>query len=104
MSTKQTRLTLQTKLEDLLGSNHVYYQPPENLKMEYPAIRYSKSDEEDIYANNIKYLSMSVYDLVVIDKKPDNPVIKKLLELPYSEFDRHYVADGLNHDIIRIFY
>lgn len=104
MSTKQTRLTLQTKLEDLLGSKHVYYQPPENLKMEYPAIRYSKSDEEDIYANNIKYLSMSVYDLVVIDKKPDNPVIKKLLELPYSEFDRHYVADGLNHDIIRIFY
>ena len=104
MSIKRTRLTLQTKLEDLLGSKHVYYQPPENLKMEYPAIRYSKSDEEDIYANNIKYLSMSVYDLVVIDKKPDNPVIKKLLELPYSEFDRHYVADGLNHDIIRIFY
>lgn len=104
MNMKRTRLTLQTKLEDLLGSKHVYYQPPENLKMEYPAIRYSKSDEEDIYANNIKYLSMSVYDLVVIDKKPDNPVIKKLLELPYSEFDRHYVADGLNHDIIRIFY
>ena len=104
MSMKRTRLTLQTKLEDLLGSNHVYYQPPENLKMEYPAIRYFKSDEEDIYANNIKYLSMSVYDLIVIDKKPDNPVIKKLLELPYSEFDRHDVADGLNHDIIRIFY
>lgn len=104
MSTKRTRLTLQSKLEDLLGSNHVYYQPPENLKMEYPAIRYSKSDEEDIYANNIKYISMSVYDLVVIDKKPDNPVIKKLLKLPYSEFNRHYVADGLNHDIIRIFY
>ena len=104
MSTKRTRLTLQSKLEDLLGSNHVYYQPPENLKMEYPAIRYSKSDEEDIYANNIKYISMSVYDLVVIDKKPDNPVIKKLLKLPYSEFNRHYLADGLNHDIIRIFY
>ena len=104
MSTKRTRLNLQAKLEELLGSKHVYYNPPENLKMEYPAIRYCKSDEEDIYANNIKYLSMSVYDLVVIDKKPDNPVIKKLLELPYSEFDRHYVADGLNHDIIRIFY
>ena len=104
MSMKRTRLTLQTKLEDLLGSKHVYYNPPENLKMEYPAIRYSKNDEENIYANNIKYISMSVYDLVVIDKKPDNPVIKKLLELPYSEFDRHYVADGLNHDIIRIFY
>ena len=100
----KTRIEFHNKLIELFGSNNVYYQPPENLKMEYPAIRYSKSDMEDIYANNIKYISRDVYDLVVIDKKPDNPVIKKLLELPYSEFDRHYVADGLNHDIIRIFY
>ena len=104
MGTKRTRLNLQTKLEELLGSKHVYYQPPENLKMEYPAIRYSKSATKNIYASNIKYISRDIYDLVVIDKKPDNPVIKKLLELPYSELDRHYVADGLNHDIIRIFY
>lgn len=104
MSMKRTRLNLQAKLEELLGSKHVYYNPPENLKMEYPAIRYSKNDIENTYASNIKYISRDVYNLVVIDKKPDNPVIKKLLELPYSEFDRHYVADGLNHDIIRIFY
>ena len=104
MSTTRTRLNLQAKLEELLGSKHVYYNPPENLKMEYPAIRYSKNDIEDTYASNIKYISRDVYDLVVIDKKPDNPVITKLLELPYSEFDRHYVADGLNHGVIRIFY
>lgn len=101
---KRTRLTLQTELEELLGSKNVYYQPPESLKMEYPCIRYSKSEIRDIYANNKKYISSDVYDLVVISKKPDNPVIKKLLELPYSEFDRHYVSDNLNHDIIRIFY
>jgi len=101
---KRTRLTLQTKLEELLGSRNVYYQPPENLKMEYPCIRYSKSEIRSLYANNIKYLSNDVYDLVVISKKPDHPVIQKLLDLPYSEFDRHYVSDNLNHDIIRIFY
>lgn len=101
---KRTRLDLQNELETLLGSRNVYYQPPENLKMEYPAIRYSKSGINSIYGNNIKYISRDVYDLVVIDKKPDNPVIKKLLELTYTEFDRHYVSDGLNHDIIRIFY
>lgn len=104
MSINRTRLDLQIKLEELLGSRNVYYQPPESLKMEYPAIRYSKSEIRNIYANNLKYISNDVYDLVVIDKKPDNPVIKKILELPYSEFDRHYVADGLNHDIIRIFF
>lgn len=101
---KRTRIDLQNKLEELLDSRNVYYQPPENLKMEYPAIRYSKSEIRNIYASDLKYISNDVYDLVIIDKKPDNPVIKKILELPYSEFDRHYVADGLNHDIIRIFY
>ena len=104
MATKRTRLDLQTKLEELLGSRHVYYQPPENLKMEYPAIRYSKSDITNNYANNLKYRNFDVYDVVVIDRKPDNPVIQKILELPYTSFDRHYVSDNLNHDFIKIYF
>ena len=99
-----TRLELQSKLEELLGFKHVYYQPPETIKMEYPAIKYSKSNVNIRSANDKTYSKINRYEVIVIDKKPDNPVIKKLLELPYSEFDRHYVADGLNHDIIRIFY
>ena len=39
-----TRIELQSKLEELLGSRQVYYQPPETVKMEYPAIVYSKSN------------------------------------------------------------
>ena len=101
---QRNRLTLQTLLEELLGSRNVYYQPPENLKMEYPAIRYSKADITNIYANNQKYIFHDVYDIVVISKTPDNPVIKKILELPYTDFDRHYVADNLNHDIIKLYY
>ena len=38
-----SRIKLQAKLEELLGSRNVYYQPPETLKIEYPAIIYSKS-------------------------------------------------------------
>ena len=101
---QRNRLTLQTMLEELLGSKHVYYQPPENLQMEYPAIRYSKADISNIYANNKKYISHDVYDVIVISKKPDNPVIQKLLDLEYTDFNRHYVADNLNHDIIRLYY
>ena len=100
----RTRLNLQTKLEELLGSRNVYYQPPENLKMEYPCIRYSKSDINNIYGSNIKYINHDAYDLVIISKKPDDPVIKKILELPYTQFDRHYVSDNLNHDVIRLYY
>lgn len=99
-----TRLELQTKLEELLGSRNVYYQPPESLKMEYPAIRYSKSDIESRHADNIKYSNFTQYEIIVIDKKPDNKVIQEILTLPLSSFDRHYISDNLNHDVITLYF
>ena len=48
----RTRLELQSKLEELLGSRHVYYQAPESVKMEYPAIRYSRSDIDVDHADD----------------------------------------------------
>lgn len=98
------RLELQTKLEGLLGSRNVYYQAPESLKMEYPCIRYSKSKIESKHADDAKYSKFTRYEIIVIDKKPDNEVIQKILELPYSSFDRHYTSDNLNHDVIEIYY
>lgn len=98
------RLELQSLLEELLGSKSVYYQPPESIKMQYPAIRYSKKTISSIYANNAKYSMQDCYELIVISRLPDNPVIKKLLELPYCSYDRSYVADNLNHDVLTIYY
>lgn len=98
------RLILQEMLVEFLGSNNVYYQPPETLKMEYPCIKYSKTNIYNRYANNRKYTMMDCYILTIIDKKVDNPVIKKILELPMSSFDRHYVYDNLNHDVIRLYF
>ena len=98
------RLELQTKLEELLGSRNVYYQPPESIKMEYPAIVYSKSDIQSRFANGSAYSLSSRYEIIVIDRKPDNPVIDKLLIMPYCSFDRHYKSDNLNHDILTLYY
>lgn len=99
-----SRLDLQTKLEDLLESRNVYYQPPESLKMEYPAIRYSKSDISSRHADNMKYTNINRYEIIVIDKRPDNDVIEKILDLPLSTFERHYVSDNLNHDVINLYF
>lgn len=98
------RLDLQSLLEELLGSKNVYYQPPESIKMQYDAIRYSKKNIHVTHANNAKYSMRDCYELIVIAKRPDNPVIKKLLALPYCSYDRHYVADNLNHDVLTIYY
>ena len=98
------RVELQSLLEELLGSRHVYYQAPENIKMEYPAIRYSKSRPGVRHANNIKYINKDCYEIIVIDKRPDNDVIQKILNLPYSSFDRRYTSDNLYHDIIVLYF
>ena len=99
-----SRLELQEKLVELLGSKSVYYQPPESVKMEYPAIRYSKSRIDVKRADNSIYSKNIRYELIVIDRKPDNPVIDKLLELPYCSYDRWYKADNLNHDVLTIYW
>ena len=99
-----SRLELQAKLEELLGSKNVYYQPPETVKMMYPAIRYSKSRIETRKAEDSIYLKNTRYEVIVIDPRPDNPVIDKLLELPHCSYDRHYKSDNLNHDALTLYY
>ena len=99
-----SRLDLQNKLEELLGSRNVYYQPPESLKMSYPAIKYSKSIISSRHADGMKYSNFTRYEIIVLDNMPDNDVIQKILELPLSSFDRHYVSDNLNHDVINLYF
>ena len=99
-----SRLELQSKLEELLGSRNVYYRPPESVKLNYPAIIYSKSNLLDRFANGKRYTKLSRYEITVVDKKPDNAVIDAILDLPYCSFDRHYTADNLYHDTLSLYY
>lgn len=99
-----SRIDLQAKLEELLELRHVYYQPPENVKMEYPAIRYSKKKPDVKRANNKIYTKTNCYEVIVISRKPDEPVIDKIEELPMCEWDNHYVVDNLNHDVFTLYF
>lgn len=99
-----SQMTLQVKLEELLRTGNVYYQPPDGLMMKYPAIRYSKSNIQGDFANNARYSKRTRYELILIDRDPDNPAIDELLKLPYCTHDRWYAADGLNHDVFTLYY
>lgn len=98
------RLELQSKLEELLGSINVYYNPPESKKMEYDAIRYNKKDIQSRFANDRAYFLLDCYEITVIARQPDHPVIRELLRLPYCSFDRHYKSDNLYHDVLTLYY
>lgn len=98
------REELQAKLEEILGSRSVYYQPPNGVKMDYPAIRYSLNDAHKTKADDMAYLIRREYQIIVIDRLPDNPAIAALLELPYCSYERHYESDNLNHDVLTLYY
>ena len=99
-----TRVDLQNVLEELLGSRNVYYQPPESLKMNYPAIVYSRKMIDNSYANNSVYKQNYAYEITVIDKNPDSEIVNKVSKLPTCRFDRHFKSDNLNHDVFTLYY
>lgn len=104
MTTIDNRLQFHEDLVSILGSSNVYFQPPENFKMEYPAIVYSRDSMDNLHADNNLYLNFHSYSVTYIDEDPDSLVIDKLAEYPMSRFNRHYVSDGLNHDVFTVFY
>ena len=99
-----SRQKLQTKLEELLGTKNVYYQPPASTKMEYTAIRFSIKKMDARYANNLVYSRMNCFEVIVIARRPEDPVIEKIMALPYCSFDRHYDSDNLSHDVFTLYY
>lgn len=99
-----SRIKLQGLLEELLGSSNVYYKSPESKKMEYPAIKYSLDNIDKKSANDTVYLLNKRYEIIVISKKPDHPVINKLLQLPMCSYERRYVSDNLYHDVLTLYY
>ena len=99
-----TRIELQSKLEELLGSSEVYYNRPENRLMKYPAIVYTRTAPKIIKAENQIYKRDNKYELTVINSRPDSPVIDQILHLPYCSYDRSYKSDNLYHDTFTLYF
>ena len=100
----RTREDLQTLLEEILGSRNVYFQPPESVKMGYPAIVYARAIIGNTYADNRVYSQKRHYTVTVIDPDPDSELVWKVSLLPGCRFDRHYKADNLNHDVFTVYW
>lgn len=99
-----SRPSLQTFLENLIESRNVYFDPPPSINMSYDAIRYSRKSIDKVHANNGTYGLRTPYELTVISRRAESPIIASLLQLPYCSHDRHYKADGLHHDVFTLYY
>ncbi len=101
----RSRLEFDAKLRELLGSSNVYFQPPESIKLKFPCIIYKRSRIDAKHADDKFYMGTNCYDVTVISKDPDFPLVEEMLiAFPMSRFDRFFTVDNLNHNIFTIYY
>lgn len=88
----------------ILGTRNVFFQPPENTKLEYPCIIYNFSNFDTKKADNIDYLRSRAYEVTLIDRNPDSPYVDKLQDLQYCKMDRVFKNENLYHFAFTIIY
>ena len=99
---QNSRLELHKKFEKL--TKNVYYQPPNGTIMHYPAIRYSRTNIDNTFADDVVYKQNHSYIVTVLDKDPDSKIVDEISRFPTTRFVRHDTIDGLNHDVFIVYY
>lgn len=98
-----TRLEFNSVLKGILGTNQVYFQSPESVKMKYPAIVYELNDIQNVYADDSTYLRHKSYSVTLMDKNPDSEFVEAIADLPKCKFNRFFVSENINHWVFTIF-
>lgn len=93
-------------LRDILKgfTEHTYFQPPDTVSMEYPAIVYQLDDIRPEFAGNVPYRLTNRYQVTVICREPDSPIPAKIAALPACRFNRFFIADNLNHFVFQLYF
>ena len=98
------RLELHEKFCEILGSRNAYYNPPESLKLKYPAIVYNPKPIDNSFANNGVYMQSQGYKVIVIDEDPEGVIAKKVSQLPTCRPISHFTSDNLVHDVFELYH
>lgn len=95
----ENRLELHNLLVNILGTNNVYYQPPESFKMNYPCFRYSVENIPAQYANDNPYKTNERYLVIYMTRDADSNLPKNLSKTKGFSYDRYYAADNIHHHV-----
>lgn len=100
----KSRIELQTKLEEILGSKNVYFQPPTSVSLKYPCFVYSFEGIDTIKANNGNYIKSYRYEITHIYKKLDNRMTEKILDsFQMISQNNCIVVDGVYNENFTLF-
>lgn len=104
------RQELQSLLEGILAGedgqdkDNVYFQPPADKAMRYPAIVYNRDRALTNHANNRPYGRHMAYQVTVISSNPDSEIPGRVAALPMCEHQRFFSTAGLNHDVFTLYF
>ena len=100
------RLQLHSLLTEI--TEHVYFQPPSNIVMQYPCIVYARDgdlvDVSTRYADNKLYRHTKRYQVTVIDRNPDSELSDLVADLPMCLLNRAFPSNDLNHWVFTLFF
>lgn len=88
---------LKAVMEECGEEPHLYFQPPETVKLEYPCIIYRLSTLRNVYADDIPYNTRVSYDVTYITRSPTSTVPARLMKESLFNFSRYYTAENLHH-------
>ena len=102
---KDLHKELKQVMKSLGLDENIYYVSPSNNHMEYPCILYSLARPNVRYADNGRYLIFNQYDLTVMDRDEDSPIVDALCgHFSYCSFDRNYISDNLHHTALTLYF
>lgn len=81
----------------------VYYQPPEEIKLDYPAILFEKTGGEYSFANNKVNSKAAKFKVTVIYKDPNFEYEESMSHIRYCSPDTSFRTEGLYHDVYTVY-
>lgn len=84
-------------LRKAVDHDRVYFQPPENLKLGYPAIVFHLTKIKVDHADDVPYKGAREYMITLVSKDPEPGALEEILKIPYTTLDSTYISDGMNH-------
>jgi hypothetical protein len=106
MADAPSLLETSQKLQQLLETitPNVYHQPPSNVAMQYPCIKFETEQADVAHADNVKYRRHQRYQVTIIDWDPDSSLFDQVDSLQWCQHDRSFAVNDLNHHVFTLYF
>jgi hypothetical protein len=95
-----TRLKLHQRLVEMVnGAAKIYYSPPSNIDIEYPACIYTVDGERTRHADNTKYKLAMSYQVKLILETIESPLLDIFVNNVDFVFVTYY-PDNVHHTFV----